>query len=102
MSATNEIFFEEPGDEVLEQLEQELEQFRQEEEEQVKAIKAWLWSASYNGYEIMTYNGLVFISNKDKSRRKKLAWLKQYHVVLQRHGIKATVFDDPTDPYICC
>jgi hypothetical protein len=95
MSTAGEIFFVEPRDEVL-------EQFRQEEEAQVKAITAWLWRANFYRYEIMTYHGLIFISNKDKSRRKKLHWLKKYHAVLQRHGIKATVCDGPNEPYICC
>jgi hypothetical protein len=94
MSTTND-------DEFFEQIEQELEQLRQEEEQRVKAIKAWLWSAGYNGYEIMTHNGLIFISNKDKTRRKKLVWLKKYTAVLQRYGVKATVDDDPDEPYIC-
>ena len=53
------------------------EELRREEEELKKTINACLWKAGYNGYEINTLYGLMFIFNKDKNNRKKLEWLKQ-------------------------
>lgn len=76
------------------------DQFKREEDQQIKEVGSWLWKAGYTGYIIHPYNGLIFITNKTKTRKEKLKWLKKYCEVLYIYGIKATV-DDCDEPYIC-
>lgn len=81
--------------------EQFIQQWEREQDQRCKEIEGWLWSAGYNGYQVASFTGLVFIHNKDKTRAKQLAWLKEYAEVLRTHGITATVDDWSEPPCIC-
>lgn len=81
--------------------EQLTKQWEREQNQYCKEIEGWLWAAMFNGFEITPHNGLVFITNKDKTRAKQLAWLKKYVEVLRKHGIQATVDDWSETPCIC-
>lgn len=79
----------------------DIDEFIREEEQYRKRIESLLWKAVYTGYTIMPYGGLIFITNKAKTKKEQLKWLKKYSELLRTYGIEATVYDEKPEPYIC-
>lgn len=82
------------SDEMIEEAIDEQEQWR-------KQVESYLWENGYKGCRVVTYGGLIFISNITKTPEDQLKWLKRYSEVLHDYGIKAEVFADKDSPYIC-
>lgn len=78
-----------------------IEEFMREQEQERKQIELYLWKKGYTGYNIISHGGLIFIFNKTKTPKEKLKWLKKYSEALETYDIKAEVYNDRQEPYIC-
>jgi tRNA A37 N6-isopentenylltransferase MiaA len=91
----------EDGFELLDEIDSFVEQYQREMAQCYREIDYYLWKNLYKGYTITPYSGLIFITNKTKTKKEQLKWLKKYSEVLRTYGIDAKVYDDGDEPYIC-